>query len=233
MKVRGFMKKQGFTLLELLVAIALFGLVVGLVFGIYNSVISVVTNVEQTTAFNDRARIVFEQMQRDINGLYKGRSGYLRAVNSEDAGTDSFLQFTSSAHLSFNSSLPPVSMARIGYQLRSSGKDFVLYRSDSPFQFGAQNGAEDLNLDRNLVLCEHVLEFKIRYIDYFGRELESWEARPASGKDRIDDRLFPVLIRVEIVLGDGSGKNSEKRTYISSINVSPSFLSDQPENGNG
>jgi prepilin-type N-terminal cleavage/methylation domain-containing protein len=217
--------KRGFTLLELLVSIAVFAITASIAYAIYDSVFWVVSNVDQGAGFNRRAQVVFEQMNIDLIGLYKGRSGFLRGNEVEVKNAEEpVLQFTSSAHLVFDPTAMPVSLTTVGYYLRADQgtRALALYRSDQPFNFGAGDAVE--NRSRMLLLCENVAAFSVTYVDAAGRELKRWQPRSAGLKTNPEDRFFPALIRVELVLRDGSGGQGKQRTYRSSMQVRPAVL---------
>ncbi len=217
--------KRGFTLLELLVSIAVFAITASIAYAIYDSVFSVVSNVDQEARFNRRAQVVFEQMNIDLIGLYKGRSGFLRGneVEVKDA-EEPVLQFTSSAHLVFDPTAMPVSLTTVGYHLRpdQGTRALALYRSDQPFSLGAGDAVE--NRSRMLLLCENVAAFSITYVDATGRELKRWQTRSAGLETSPEDRFFPALIRIELVLREDSGEQGKQRTYRSSMQVRPAVL---------
>lgn len=225
---------RGFTLLELLVAIAVFAVSASLVYAIYDSVFSVVSHVDETAGLNRRARVVFEQMQLDLAGLYKGRSGHMKGIEYKtESEPDPILQFTTSAHLGFDPTAPPVSMAVVAYQLRPDrdARTFSLYRSDRPFRFGL--GGDDREPNRSLLLCEDVVDFAIRYIDISGTEMNTWEARSSGLDDGVDDRRFPVLVRIELTLANDKAGSGPVRTYRTSVRVPPAVLVQRAESGRG
>lgn len=224
MKTYSCLAKPGFTLLELLVSMAVFAITASIAYGIYDSVFSVVSNVDQGAGFNRRAGVVFEQMNLDLLGLYKGRSGFFRGSDVAAADAEEpVLQFTSSAHLFFDPTLLPVSMTTVAYHLRPDPETptWSLYRSDQPFSFG---GSTAENRSRMLLLCENVAAFSVTYVDAAGRELKRWQPRSAGLETSPEDRHFPALIRVELVLTGSGNEAGKQRIYRSSMHVRPAVL---------
>ena len=216
---------DGFTLLELLVAVAVLGISMTLVYGIYNSVFSVIGNVDRAASFQNRAGIVFDQLQRDLFGIYKGRTGFFKADERFAAESgEPLLQFTSSSHLTFNPAVLPEGMSVVSYFLLRSGNNdrFSLYRSEIPFKLIYESSA-DMKLIP-LVVCENIIEFKLAYKDRYGTILEQWQARSASVQAEPDDDRFPSLVSVELVLAGDAGEESSTKRFNTLITLPPSQL---------
>jgi len=221
-------KTAGFTLVELLVAVAILAISMTLVYTIHNSVFSVIENVEQTTAYQGRSGVIFDQLQRDFFGIYKGKSGFLRAeenliIESEQP----FLQFTTSSHLTFNPSPSPVSMTIVSYFLQHSRKNsmYKIYRSEIPFKFGYSEIPGSAL--KPLLVCENVVTVKLQYKNQYGMFLDGWQPRSSSVENKPADDRFPSLVSVELILADEAdeaSKKSEKQRFRTLISVPPSQL---------
>ena len=228
MKIRagcGSAHAAGFTLIEVLVAIAVLAIAMSLIFGVFQSVLGVADHVDTTAAYQQRISILFSQLQRDIGGLYKGPTGRFQAdFEATKSGDAPFLQFTTTSALAFDPRQLPVSMALVGYQLRLSinGVNYELYRTELPFEFGYQNDED--NGAASLLVCEHIRDFQITYTDQFGGDLERWQARSSSVGDKPEDDLFPAAVQVDVELAEGPEKGAQTKRFHYSIFVLPARL---------
>lgn len=214
-------RRAGFTLIEVLVAIAILGISLTLILGIYSSVFSVVEQVDQNGSFQNRSALLTDQLQRDFHGIYKGTSGFLRAEPGQDPGGDTpLLEFTTSSLLRFKDSVSSGSISVIRYSLVKSknNSSFGLYRAEIPLLFGFKKvGFEE---PVAILVCDHVAAVRLSFKDRYGAFLDGWQARSSSMQDRPDDDRFPYLVRIEIKLADGAGKGANK-TLSQSMVIPP------------
>lgn len=212
---------SGFTLIEVLVAIAILGISMSLVFGIFQSVFAVVDHVEDSSAFQRRADVVFGQLRRDVAGMYKGPTGSFQA---ESDTTNALLSFTTTSELKFDPRRRSASAVQVNYLLETSknGINYNLYRLEYPIKYAETDESESEG--KAILVCERIREFQITYLDRYGAELDEWQARSSSRSPQPEDDLFPVSIRVELELANGPGKEAETKRFKSSFFVRPARL---------
>jgi general secretion pathway protein J len=209
---------KGFTLLEILVAMFILTIVMGLVFGSFNGVFS---NADQLNASGDQFEMADACLSRNISDLeaihvlnvprYKppdmdSEPDIFRIVGSnETMGGNTFakLRFTSLAHLAPGKDADN-GIAEIVYYVQPSDSDGVrLFRSDQLYPYPEFEPKET-----DPVMCEQLLSFKLTYFDKEGREFEDWNS-----EDDDYDYSTPRAIRIELKLG--SEENSyEFRTAV-------------------
>lgn len=222
-----------FTLLEVLIAITIFAITVSLVYSLYSSTISIVHNVEERVELNDRYRLVSEQVSNDLTALYRGESGYLNARDVTSTNNDeSFLQFTSTAHLIFNPETPPRAVSAIGYFLEPEDEEqlYTLSRFDS--RHTAASDDEPVAEQRRLILCEGLKELKVSYMDRQGQTFSEWNSQSEEFADLEDDQRFPASITLTFVF---PSKEDDERTdeYSVSIYLRPALMKFSEESGSG
>ena len=192
--------KKGFTLLEILVAIALFAALTAMLYPAY---IGTFRNIDITESYGTiyrMARITMERVSEDLecacipktnndssdiaqSQVFSGKDS---AIDGENADN---LQFVSESHLSFNGDKSR-GRGLIKYYLKQNEdeKGFTLYRSDD-LELG--NKSEDET--GGLVLCEGLNSINFSYQDENGDTYDYWDSssEPFKGK-------LPTMVSVEL-----------------------------------
>lgn len=184
---------QGFTLLELLLAISIFAIVVSMVYGAYNLTFKVIENSQTHAKYGARARVTLERFTEDLESFHMGTSGFL---NGESETVGEFradnLSFTSTSHLVFDKNELPVGYATISYTVEEQEDSGLLslYRADVGFRPGVE--AVD---DKGFLLCDGLREVAFTYFDENGDESEDWESdqKKSSGNASI-----PAMVQLRI-----------------------------------
>lgn len=218
--MRNLQSGDGFTLIELLVAIALLGISVTLVLGIYSSVFSVVEQVDQKTSFQNRSGLLIDQLQRDLYGMYKGKSGFFRAETEPDESGDiPLLEFTTTSQLRFTKPVLSESISLVRYRLEKSrnNQNYNLYRYEYPFLFGAKEEGGPGSI--GVLVVSQVAGFRLSFQDRYGSFLDRWEARSSGMNEGPDDDRFPRLVRIELELAESSEKEAKTRTLSHTIGI--------------
>lgn len=93
------MRSQGgFTLLELLVAVAVAAVVLATVYGVYGSVSRARDRVERRGAAAHQARVLFDRLGRELRGAYPAGGEALPFAGGTDRGSGrTFLRFATTA----------------------------------------------------------------------------------------------------------------------------------------
>ncbi|MGB3211244.1 MAG: prepilin-type N-terminal cleavage/methylation domain-containing protein [Desulforhopalus sp.] len=202
---RPILRAQGFTLVELLIAIFIFAVVVSSVYGSYRATFHIIQGSESRLKVADSARVVLERVSEDLRSIVTGPGGLFGGERNEYSGArgDS-ISFVSSAHLVLRKSDPQSGFALIQYQVElDDDTGFLdLYRSDMSLLPGVELDDEDM--EKHLI-CRGLKEFKITYLDDEGSESEEWqveEVMPAGQDDPPEESLFPALVYVELTFAE-------------------------------
>jgi len=218
-------KKSGFTLLEVVVAITIFGLCISLVYVLYNSVTSIVSAVELEARRDNVARIILDRVSADLGGLYLGKQGYL--VGGQPDGFDSddpFLTIATTAHLQLEPGAPPVDIALVRYYLRQRPDTDTahLLRSDTPVIVEVE--ASELPEGQRQLLSGEILELEILYIGQDGEEYTQWDSTGDFDPELEASERFPQAYKIELHLGSDQ-ENTERFTiYRSSVTVAKNLI---------
>ena len=204
-------QEKGFTLLEILLAVFIFGIVITTLFGSFNAIFGSAEEVDQKTAQREMVGITLDRISEDLAGLYLTHSPlYTPALEeskpdpyrvwgeNRNVGNTAFsvFRFTSFAHLPFENNLQK-GIAQIIYYVQSTGNgQYVLKRADQLYPYDA---LEDYRFEDNAtdpVLCRDVQSFAVAYIDDQGEAYESWDSEA-------EEFGFgtPRALKIKIVVG--------------------------------
>jgi prepilin-type N-terminal cleavage/methylation domain-containing protein len=205
---------EGFTLLEILIAMAIFALVLSMLYTAYTGTFRNMDETETQADIYHMARIALERIAEDLESAYippwavgqetEGKTPQPAPFVGEDAqisdrSADTLL-FFSRAHLVFDDEEVDTTVARISYDVRQSavGEEvFILYRSDTPgFEEGPEQGTG------GLILCDNLHAVNFTYYDDKGRGYDRWDSTNEEFKDKL-----PVM--VSIVLEFANDRNPE------------------------
>lgn len=212
--------KGGFTLMELLIGMAVMGITMAMVYGAHTALLSVMGHVEQAASHQHRAGMVFDQLRQDLAGTYKGSSGLFEAAQYQNVDDGKpFLQFTTSSQLRFDPSAIRASTSIVSYYLVKPRKEsnYSIYRTEitNQFWFYLEPGSRSVPI----LICDDVVDVTISYKDRYGRLLDQWQARSSARKGKPDDGLYPSLVRVELVLADSSNPKKKRKLITTTINI--------------
>lgn len=185
--------RAGFTLIEVILAIALCAMVMGLLYGVLASTIQAADRIDEMTHGSEIGPAILAQIREDVGAAFLPGKDQDYFVGQERGGRDR-LDFVSSAAVfapETAASEPTIHWVNeIGYQVKegpSKEDGLVLYRRVDPFV-----DAEPLRGGRLTAIAEKVISFKVTY--WTGTEwLSSW----VSSKQ--EDAL-PSSIKIELKL---------------------------------
>jgi len=210
-------RRGGFTLAEMLIAIVIFSAVVSMTYGAYNATFKVIEGADAGSEFADRARVTLDRFSEDLHSFYLGEKGMLigeSSVYGDNRGDQ--LSFTSRAHLVLNKKEPVRGLTRIIYRVEEQSDTGLLrlYRVDVPVLPGAAISDEE----DGFLLCDGLRQVAFTYIDEDGNEYENWstEEKKQQGEG---GRLLPVLVRMNIGFGDEEAEDA--RIHYSSAVALP------------
>ena len=213
---------NGFTLLEIMVAIFIFALVITTVFGSFRAVFSSADAIGGDVAVFETARTCLGRMATDLGALVV--SDYPRYAKPEfndpqdiyaivgdetDVAGSSFgrLRFASLAHLPFNRD-PRQGVCRIVYYVHQrSDESLVLRRADHLYPFPDFEESED-----DPILCDTILALEFGYMGAEDTMSDRWDSES-------DDTDYATPRSVEIRLTVGTPSRPKEFTTRVSLHV--------------
>lgn len=196
-------KWQGFTLLEILVAMFILVVILSTVYASFTGSLRIVDVTESQAEIYQMARIALERLTEDLEAVYipqeiassTGPAGLddtekpseFEGVDDEVAGRSAdTMRFFSRAHLVFGDQDLPCETAEIRYSVEEDddGETFTLYRHDR-----LRVEEEPVEGDQGLPLCEELVSVAFQYYDFEGDEYDSWDST---------EEGFPTLVSLSL-----------------------------------
>jgi general secretion pathway protein J len=205
--------RKGFTLLEILIAMFIFGVVLTTIFTSYTGTFRIIDETESQADIYAMARTVLIRMQEDLESIHFKETGASKpegsspefatflGENKEIKGRDAdTLRFLSRAHLVFDEEDENPGVAEISYYLTENEVEdsLALYRSDRPELEEPQEEGTG-----GLILCDGLFSVDITYHDADGEMHETWDSSEDESKHKL-----PVM--VSIFLEFVNIRNAEK-----------------------
>lgn len=168
---------RGFTLLEVLIAIFIFGIIIATLFGSFNAVFSTSDAIRDATDNYEMARNCLDRMMIDLESAYFPMEYEPRELNEKDPdrieGKRNELRFRTRAHVALEDKDNASKIAEVVYYLEN-GKDgnYLLKRADNlePFHDSPEKKIGDP------VLCERLKSLSFTYYDEEGKDHDHWES---------------------------------------------------------
>jgi len=221
MKLKRLNDKNGFTLLEILIAIALFAALVSMLYPAY---IGTFRNIDITESYGTiyrMAQIALGRISEDLEcacppdatedsdselaqvQIFLGKDAVIDGRDADDLG------FVSERHISFNGDETSGRGVIRYYIKQDEGEDgFILYRSDNP-------ELEDQPEDKTggLVVCEGLKAINFFYQDENGDRYDYWDSSSEQFKGRL-----PAMVSVELEFLNQSDPESPIK-FITSVSL--------------
>lgn len=209
---------NGFTLLEIMVAIFIFALVISMVFGSFRAVFSSADAVGGDVAVFETARTCLGRMATDLAALHITHyprytepefndppDPYRLVGDTSEVGGGSFgrLRFAAMAHLPLNRD-PRQGVCRIVYYVHQRDDDsLVLRRADHLYPFPDFEESED-----DPILCDTIMALEFGYTGDGGETSSSWDSES-------EDTDFSTPRSIDIRLTVGTPSRS--RTFTTRV----------------
>jgi general secretion pathway protein J len=184
-------RQGGFTLVEVLVAITIFGLAVSTLFASFNIVISSIDPMNAGLDDYEMASNAMDRIKMDLKSLCLTHDSiYLPPEMEEDDNPDRFrfisenisfdansysqLRFASFEHIGFTRD-QKTRIGIINYYVDSS-EDGTLVLKRSDIEAVSYDETETYNTKNDPVLCERVKLFELAFVDQDGKIHEYWNS---------------------------------------------------------
>lgn len=206
-------KQTGFTLLEIVVALAIVAVIFAGLYGTYHGALESTEAVESGRELDQAGRLVLSRLAADLQSLYLFKSGETAESSSSTPGSESFgpasgarpvAEFATTAHLGFEETSPGQGINRVSYVLAKEAEDdryYRLLRLETPY---ADLGVK--SQQTSLELADMVEELVLTYVDADGRRLPGWNSDSADGP--------PRLVEIELRMASRSGGSRSFRMAV-------------------
>src|SRR5208283_3104064 len=196
---KGFFQQlhSGFTLVEILIAIFILGLVMATVYVSYSGILKTAHQMEEERDIYKMARTSMGRMITDLSSLQPSAGYFDLRAEKENFNNREFhsISFWSASHLAFGQSEEKGCTAAIRYYVRQDddGKSFSLWRADvygsKPDKTKIANGG--------FIICKNVDTFKLTFYDSAGIETDLWDSSSTEGNQSGN---VPAAVKVELFL---------------------------------
>lgn len=185
--------RRGFTLIEILVAIAVMAVVLSTIYTSYITTMRIVRSLEYGDQIYYMARITLERMILDMQSSCKEKDSFEFVTRKDPAGKYPLkdVSFLSRAHLDFSGQGDSMAVAQISYEIEDDPDSggFSIIRRDVLRQGEGSSGGE------GHILCKRLQFVNLRFYDADGREYPLWDSRTGPEAQR---NKFPASILIEI-----------------------------------
>ncbi|MEA2114153.1 MAG: type II secretion system protein [Thermodesulfobacteriota bacterium] len=230
-------KNAGFTLLEIMLAMLVLGMVVAMVSLSLSGSIKAIDATSEQGEIYYRAQVAMERISEDLaSAVLPENAEFIGSKGESESGRTDELSFASMAHLVFDLENGQPGMGIISYAVRPDRIDeqqLVLLRSDVLYR-PMEEQAERENDGEPFLLCDRLRSVRFSFVDYNGEELETWDTRVGEGEEKEKaERRLPAA--VSCILEFWVNRNEETSIIFETTVVLPVGLiqaeSDQGEQG--
>jgi len=210
-------RPNGFTLIEVLLAIALFAIIIVSLFSSYTGSLKVMKIAEPQADLYRKARVALARISDDLQSAYyipgeddtAGGEGTIHFVGTDemiDVRDADTLRFTSRGHVSFGGEKAAVGLTNISYYLEEADDGLILYRADVPL-YGPQPDKKTAGL----VLCDGLAGINFSYFDEAGDRYDEWDLADGARGGKLPSRAA-IQIRL-----NGESKDAPVLTFSTAV----------------
>ena len=207
-------KEGGFTLIEILIAILILGMVLSTAYVSYTGSFRIIRASESDSEIYNMGRTTMERMMRDLGAIVPYRGRYEMKARRNDRGREGFaaLSFTDAVNLALGEKDGSPGVSTVEYFMADDRErdGLVLLRADErrrEKEGGAGPG-------QGFVLCDRVHSVDFRFFDAAGRGHETWDS--ASDADAQQKNRAPTAIDIELKLVN-SGDPAHPHTFMTRV----------------
>jgi general secretion pathway protein J len=204
----------GFTLLEILIAIAILALVVSSLYGAYSGTLKTIEMVEHVRDVEQAGRLALAQIADDFRSFFRqasdddsegSPSSSESSVPESEEEAASVVEFTTAAHLDFDPVFPDLRINRVRYVLEKQTENEKYFRLIRHERLFTDVGGE--SEEKAMELVDGVESLTLTYLDEDGQMTSEWDT---DGEQTGD--LCPRLIKIDLKVGTAGGERSKEFT---------------------
>lgn len=209
------MSKKGFTLFEILITLAILGVLLSLLYLTFHQSLVAMGAIEERADTVEKGRLILERMSRELrntfipaitNAASPFQLGLVAKSSKEKDYFQDRLDFTSLVPCGGDSFENTCPLQEIGYFLEHEpGQEGLIL-------FRRQDDARDGDLLRGGIItpiCSQVRELSFVFFDRQGRKDKEWNSLQGTRRGTL-----PLRIEIKLVLEDAQGQMQAFRTQV-------------------
>jgi general secretion pathway protein J len=224
--MHGALKKSGFTLIEVMIALTIVAIISSLIYGSFAQTFSVREQVAQSQERYHSVRVALERMAREISMAFvfscqqintpMGERRQQTIFKLEHEGKFDKLTFTSFAHL------------RLFKDVHESDQNVLSYFGDDDPKHASQYNLmrrEKTRIDgqpeeggETQVLCPDIKELRF---DFWDERKNDWVDDWDCSRVEWSDRPLPRLVRIKLTVAEGRDQHIQLSTIARIFTVKP------------
>ncbi|WP_446008654.1 PulJ/GspJ family protein [Candidatus Electrothrix sp.] len=223
--------ESGFTLLEIMLAISILGLVVAMVTVALSGSINAIDATLKQGEISFQAQVAMERISEDLSSALLTQDWEFIGEQGTSTGDQGILlSFSSLAHLVFDPENDSPGMARVSYAVQSDPNHdghLVLLRSDV-LQRPREEGNENNEVDA-YILANQLRSVRFTYHDHTGTQQESWDTTVQDGdEEAAAKRRLPAAVTCRLEFW--RNKEEERTTvFQTSVLLPTGLIQGKPE----
>jgi prepilin-type N-terminal cleavage/methylation domain-containing protein len=200
------MRNRGFTLIEILLAIFILGIVLSTVYASYTGTFRIIRETEYDAEIYGMARSALDRMARDLQSVARWGGVFAFKTKPYTLHDREFvrLTFRAAAHVAFSEQEVPggITVIEYGIDEDTEKEGFTLSRSDSLYR----DPAKEEPSPGGYLLCDRIETLTYLFTDEAGKAYDSWDSGAENQKNRVPSG---VLIRLSL-----ANPTNRERPYL-------------------
>ena len=196
------LKRNGFTLIEILIAIFILTTVLTTVYAAYTGTFRIVKDTRRSDNIYSMARTAMNRMVEDMESVCSCKGSFKFVSGEVEKESFMELSFLSSAHLNFCDGKSS-GIAVISYFVveEDEQESCALKRKDELYRNKAEETGEDALREGGYILCEKLQSLTYKFYDNSGKEYDSWDSESDS-KAQKDKAPAVISIQMDFINPD-------------------------------
>jgi len=188
-------KERGFTLIEILIAVLILGIVMSTVYASYTGTFRIIREIRSDADVYGMARSTLDRMARDLQSAALWQGGFTFLTKHYMLGNREFvrLTFRSGGHVAFGDKEVTDGIAVIEYAVEEGAEKegYILTRSDDLFR----NPEKEVPPGAGFLLCDRIEALTYTFFDEKGKEYSDWNSE---GNVQMQKKKAPAAVLIRL-----------------------------------
>lgn len=202
------MRNKGFTLIEILLAIFILGIVLSTVYASYTGTFRIIRETEYDAEIYGMARSALDRMARDLQSMTPWRGAFAFRTQPYTLRDREFvrLTFRAAAHVAFSEQevAGGITVIEYGVDEEAEKETLSLSRSDSLYRDPGKAEPSP----GGYLLCDRIEALTYLFTDEAGKEYDSWNS---GGENPAQKNRAPAGVLIRLSLANPANK---ERPYV-------------------